>query len=87
MLKTLPKGVAESLQSVAKFDACLSGGFARLGSEQREELEAFVGEFASSPLGEPVWAALDGVLRSEFLPKVFLEHKHMKTSSTAPPQL
>jgi hypothetical protein len=71
-LASRPGGVDEALGLVERFDRALLHGFARLGDEQREPLEALAGAFAGSPLGPAVAEAVAAVGRSEFVPRYFL---------------
>jgi len=71
-LATLPSGVSETLELVGRFDQALMHGFARLGDDHRQGLDALTEVFAGSPLGEVVREAVESVGRAEFLPRSFL---------------
>jgi len=71
-LATLPSGVSETLELVGRFDQALMHGFARLGDDHRQGLDALTEVFAGSPLGEAVREAVESVGRAEFLPRSFL---------------
>ena len=71
-LATLPAGVDEAFGLVERFDEALLHGFARLGDEHRERLDALAGVFAGSPLGPAVAEAVAAVGRSEFVARYFL---------------
>ncbi|WP_240911542.1 hypothetical protein [Paludisphaera soli] len=71
-LTTLPPGVDEALGLAGQLDDALLHGFARLGDEHRDRLEALAGVFEGSPLGPAVAEAVAAVGRSEFVARSFL---------------
>ncbi len=57
----IPPAVHAAGAQIAKLDACLASGFARLGAESREQLASFARSFTGTPLGPPLSEALDGL--------------------------
>jgi hypothetical protein len=70
-LATLPPGVAETAEVIARLDHCFFTGFGRMSEREVAAVSALPRLLAATPLGPRVKEAVDALLRSEFVEKHF----------------
>ncbi len=70
-LATLPPGVAETAEVIARLDHCFFTGFGRMSEKEVAAVSALPRLLAGTPLGPRVQEAVLALLRSEFVEKHF----------------
>jgi hypothetical protein len=71
-LLTLPPGVTEAAETLARLDRCFLAGFSRLGADQLAELQNLASLCAGTPLEAPITEAVAALGRNEFLERHFV---------------
>ena len=70
-LATLPSGVKETAEIIARLDQCFVTGFGRMSEREISAISALPRLLEKTPIGTHVREACDALLRSEFVEKHF----------------